>query len=44
MSIKLLCVNGGGEFILAKLKKFYKKRGITIKYIAPFMYEENGLG
>lgn len=43
MTMKSLCANGGGEFILAKLKEFCETRGITIKYAAPYMHKENGL-
>lgn len=42
-SIKTLQADGVGKFILVKLKLFYKKRGIAIKYAAPYVYEENGL-
>ncbi len=41
--MKTLCADGGGEFISAKLKDFCDKKGITIKYAAPYMHEENGL-
>lgn len=33
----------GGEFISAKLKDIYNKKGILIKYAAPYMHGENGL-
>lgn len=42
-SMKALCADGGGEFILTKLKDFCEKKGITIKYAAPYMHEENGV-
>lgn len=42
-SMKALCADGGGEFISTKLKEFCDKKGITIKYAAPYMHEENGL-
>lgn len=41
--IKCFRADGGGEFISAKLKDFCEKKGITIKYAAPYMHEENGL-
>lgn len=34
---------GGGEFISAKHKDICDWKGITIKYAAPYMHEENGL-
>ena len=42
-SMKILRVDGGGEFILYKFRTFYEKRSILIKYAAPYMHEENGL-
>lgn len=42
-SMKALCADGGGEFISAKLKDICDKKGISIKYVAPYMHEENGL-
>lgn len=30
----MLYINGKREFILTKLKKFYEKKSITIKYVA----------
>lgn len=42
-SMKIFRVDGGGEFILVKLQSFYKKRGIVIRYAAPYIYKENGL-
>ena len=39
--MKSLRADGGGEFISVKLKDFCEKRGITIKYAAPYMHEEN---
>lgn len=41
--MKTLHVNRKGEFISIKLMDFYEKRDITIKYVASYMYEENGL-
>lgn len=41
--MKALRADGGGEFISAKLKDFCDKKGITIKYAAPYMHEENGI-
>lgn len=34
---------GGGEFISIKLRVFCKKRGIALKYAAPYMHKENSL-
>lgn len=42
-SMKTLWADGIGEFISVRLKLFYKKRGIIIKYTALYIYEENGL-
>lgn len=41
--MKALRADGSGEFISAKLKDFCEKKGITIKYAAPYMHEENGI-
>lgn len=41
--MKALRADGGGEFISTKLKDFCDKRGIAIKYAAPYMHEENGV-
>lgn len=41
--MKALRADGGGEFISAKLKDFCNKRGITIRYAASYMHEENGI-
>lgn len=41
--MKSLCADGGGEFLSVNLRDFCEKRGITIKYAAPYMHEENGL-
>lgn len=38
-----LRADGGGEFISLKLKAFCEEKGISIKYAAPYMHEENGL-
>ena len=38
-----LRADGEGEFISIKLCLFCEKRGIVIKYAAPYMHEENGL-
>ncbi len=40
-SMKVLRADGGGEFISIKLKSFCEKRGIVIKYAAPYVHEEN---
>lgn len=42
-SMKALRADGGGEFISVKLRSFCEKRGIEIKYAAPYVHEENGL-
>ncbi len=41
--MKALRADGGGEFISTKLRLFCEKRGIVIKYAAPYVYEENRL-
>lgn len=41
--MKALRADGGGEFIAATLKELCDQRGITIKYAAPYLHEENGL-
>ncbi len=41
--MKTLRADGGGEFISIKLKGFGDKKGIALKYAAPYMHEENGL-
>ena len=42
-AMKMLRADGGGEFISTKLRLFCEKRGIGIKYAAPYVHEENGL-
>ena len=42
-SMKILRVDGRGEFISHKLQTFYEKRGISIKYTALYVHEENRL-
>ncbi len=42
-SMKLLRADGGGEFISKKLRSFCEKRGIAIRYAAPYVHKENGL-
>ena len=42
-SMKILRADGGGEFISHKLRTFFEKRGISIKYAASYVHEENGL-
>lgn len=42
-SMKIVRADGGGEFISTKLRSFCKKRGIAIRYAAPYVHEENGL-
>lgn len=41
--MKTLRADGGGEFISVRLRLFCKKRGIAIRYAAPYVHEENGL-
>ena len=41
--MKILRADGGGEFISHKVRTFCEKRGISIKYAAPYVHEENGL-
>ena len=42
-SMKALRADGRGEFIFIKLRTFCEKRGITIKYAAQYIHEENRL-
>ncbi len=42
-SMKLLQADGRGEFIFKKLRSFCKKRGIAIRYVAPYVHEKNRL-
>ena len=42
-SLKVFYVDRREEFISEKLKGICKKKGIMIKYIAPYIYEENRL-
>ena len=41
--MKALRIDERGEFILEILKGIRKKKGITIKYVAPYIFEENRL-
>lgn len=41
--MKSFCVNKREEFILIKLKDFCKKKSISIKYTAPYIYKKNSL-
>lgn len=41
--MKILRADGGREFISIKLRLFCEKRGIVIKYLIPYVHEENGL-
>lgn len=41
--MKTLHADGEGEFIFAKLKNIYNKKGISIKYAAPYMHNKNEL-
>ncbi len=42
-SMNLLRADDGGEFISKKLRSFCEKRGIAIRYAAPYVHKENGL-
>lgn len=42
-SMKALRADGRREFISTKLKDFCEKKGITIKYAAPYIHKENGV-
>ena len=42
-SMKVLRVDGGGEFISTKFRSFCEEKVIPIKYAAPYVHEENGL-
>lgn len=41
--MKILCANKEGEFIFIKLRDFYEKKNIALKYIAPYIHEKNRL-
>lgn len=41
--MQVLYANRKEEFIFAKLKKFYNKRKIKIKYIASYIYKKNSI-
>lgn len=41
--MRMLRANNSNEFISAKIRLFCKKRDIGIKYITPYMHEENVL-
>lgn len=41
--MQVLCVDRGEKFISAKLNKSYEKRGIKIKYAAPYIHKKNGI-
>ena len=42
-SMKILRTDGRGELISHKLRTFCEKRGILIKYVAPYVHKENRL-
>lgn len=42
-SIKALYTYSKNKLILINLKDFYEKKGITIKYATPYIYEKNGI-
>lgn len=41
--MKAICVDNNKKFVFIKLQDFCEKRGIIIKYIAPYVYKENRL-
>lgn len=41
--MKVFQADKGGGFIFVKLRTFYEKRGIAIKYAAPYVNKENRL-
>ena len=41
--MKALWADGEGEFISIKLREFYDKKRIVIKYAIPYLHKENGL-
>lgn len=41
--MKALYVDSDKKFVFIRLQDFCKKRGIIIKYITPYVYEENRL-
>ena len=43
MAIKAFRTYKKGKFISAKLREFYKKKSIMIKYIALYIHKENDL-
>ena len=40
-SMKILRADGRKKFILHKFQTSYKKRGILIKYVVPYVHKEN---
>lgn len=41
--MKILWIHNEREFILIKLCLFYEKQVIVVKYLAPYIYKDNGL-
>lgn len=41
--IKILRIDGDGDFILIKNWLFYKKKSLAIKYAIPYIYKKNKL-
>lgn len=39
--MKILQIDSRRKFIFDKLRSFCKKRDITIRYVAPYIYEKN---
>lgn len=39
--MKTICANRGKKFILIKLKDFYNKKHIIIKYLVTYMRKKN---
>lgn len=42
-TMKILCINEDKEFISIKLRVFYEKKDIALKYVIFYIYEENKL-
>lgn len=41
--MKTLYAHGKEEFISIKVRNFYNKNGIILKYAASYMHKENGI-
>lgn len=42
-SIKILYTDGGREFISIKLRYFYNKKGIILKYVVSYMHKKKNI-